>query len=305
MKIPKFEVRKAVIFILTVNIIQIGMLIMTLVFSIFYPGAAPFILGAGSLVFLIVITITSLVNSFFSVRGIYMLLHNESQNHQIRETLSRVENLNNSLRAQRHDFLNHLQVVYGLMEMAEYNDARDYIARVYQDIQKISRVLKTANPAINALLQAKLMSAEKHDIHVEIQVSSRFENFPIPSWEFCRVLGNLADNAITALQQKQQERLLRIELSEDLKSFILRVEDNGPGIPENLLDKIFEAGFTTKGELGEGMGLPISKRILTKYGGTIDVKSTGLSTLFTCHIPKAGTDTEFNSVQGKPEPERT
>jgi len=117
-KIPKFEVRKAVIFILAVNIIQIGMLIMMLVFSFFYPGAVTFIPGAGSLVFPIVITITSLINSFFSVRGIYLLLHRESQYDKIKETLSRVENLNNSLRAQRHDFLNHLQVVYGLMEMA-------------------------------------------------------------------------------------------------------------------------------------------------------------------------------------------
>ena len=286
MKITRFEVKKAVIFILAINIIQVGVLILLLLYSFFSPESFYIVLGSSSRFFLAAFTVFSLVNGFISIRDTYLLVHTDSQYHLIQDTLSRVENLNNSLRAQRHDFLNHLQVVYGLMEMDEYADARDYIEKVYHDIQKVSRVLKTANPAVNALLQAKLLDAEKKGIKMQINVTSRFITLPIPSWELCRVLANLLDNAIFALEEKESDRLIKVELGEDLKSFIIRVEDNGPGVPGKHLEKIFHPGFTTKGERGEGMGLAISKEILTQYGGSIHVESGNGSTLFTGYIPK-------------------
>lgn len=286
MKITRFEVKKAVIFILAINIIQVGVLILLLLYSFFSPESFYIVLGSSSRFFLAAFTVFSLVNGFISIRDTYLLVHTDSQYHLIQDTLSRVENLNNSLRAQRHDFLNHLQVVYGLMEMDEYADARDYIEKVYHDIQKVSRVLKTANPAVNALLQAKLLDAEKKGIKMQINVTSRFITLPIPSWELCRVLANLLDNAIFALEEKESDRLIKVELGEDLKSFIIRVEDNGPGVPGKHLEKIFHPGFTTKGEHGEGMGLAISKEILTQYGGSIHVESGNGSTLFTGYIPK-------------------
>jgi len=285
-KITRFEVKKAVIFILAINIIQVGVLILLLLYSFFSPESFYIVLGSSSRFFLAAFTVFSLVNGFISIRDTYLLVHTDSQYHLIQDTLSRVENLNNSLRAQRHDFLNHLQVVYGLMEMDEYADARDYIEKVYHDIQKVSRVLKTANPAVNALLQAKLLDAEKKGIKMQINVTSRFITLPIPSWELCRVLANLLDNAIFALEEKESDRLIKVELGEDLKSFIIRVEDNGPGVPGKHLEKIFHPGFTTKGEHGEGMGLAISKEILTQYGGSIHVESGNGSTLFTGYIPK-------------------
>jgi len=225
------------------------------------------------------------VNGIISLRDIYHLVRVDSQNSMIREALSSVENLNNLLRAQRHDFLNHLQVVYGLIEMNEYDEARNYISKVYKDIQSVSRVLKTSVPAVNALLQAKLMTAEKNNINAEINVFSRLENMSVPSWELCRVLGNLIDNAISSLCDKQDNRLLQIEFREDTKMFIISVRDNGIGIPEEIKDRIFEPGFTTKSN-GEGMGLAITKKILSEYSGVIDVKSESGWTEFTVYIPK-------------------
>lgn len=64
------------------------------------------------------------------------------------DTIDAMEKLNNTLRAQRHDFLNHLQVVYSLMEMEEYGEANSYIEKVYGRITAVSRVLKTASAAL-------------------------------------------------------------------------------------------------------------------------------------------------------------
>lgn len=286
MRVKKLAIKKAVLIILSINLIQIGLLILLLFYSFITSGSLLDAMGISSQLFLTIITITSLVNGFISIRDINLLTKADLQFHLLQDTLSKVENLNISLRAQRHDFLNHLQVVYGLMEMGEYNDAREYIDKVYLDIQKVSRVLKTAIPAVNALLQAKLLDAEKKNIRMEIHVTSRFENLPIPSWEFCRVLGNLLDNAIQALEGKPDDKLIQVELQEDLNVWSVRVEDNGPVIPADLLDKIFHPGFTTKKDHGEGMGLAITKQTLEQYGGTIEVQSNESATAFTVRIPK-------------------
>ena len=76
-------------------------------------------------------------------------------------TIGQMEDFNNTLRSQRHDFLNHLQVVYSLIEMQEYEEANAYIDKVYGAITSVSRVIKTANPAINALLTVKSAACEK------------------------------------------------------------------------------------------------------------------------------------------------
>lgn len=285
MKGMHFKINKAVIITLITNVVQIGTLFVLLLYLFGSPESGlTGIVGTGKL-FVMLIAAISLVAGFISMRDIYHIIKVNFQNSMIKETLASVENLNNSLKAQRHDFLNHLQVVYGLIEMNEYDEARNYINKVYKDIQSVSRVLKTANPAVNALLQAKLMTAEKNDINTEIKVSSRFENLPIPSWELCRVLGNLIDNAISALCEKHDNRILQIELKEDIKMFVIAVKDNGPGIPGNIMNKIFEPGFTTKID-SQGMGLAITRRILSNYNGKIEVKSNNGWTEFSVYIPK-------------------
>jgi len=280
-----FKVKKAVILTLVITFAQIGALFVLVQHLLVSPGSVFKDARDSGKLIVVLISAISVVNGFISFRDVYHLIRVNIQNDMIKETLASVENLNNSLRAQRHDFLNHLQVVYGLIEMDEYDEARSYINRVYKDIQSVSRVLKTANPAVNALLQAKLMTAEKNDIITEINVSSRLENLPVPSWEFCRVLGNLIDNAIAALCEKTGNRRLQVEIGEEIKEFTISVKDNGTGIPESIKNKIFEPGFTTK-DNGEGMGLAITKRILSNYKGQIEVKNDNGWTVFTVHIPK-------------------
>ena len=76
----------------------------------------------------------------------------KAQQEALEETYYQLEALNRTMRAQRHDFMNHLQVVYSLIEMQEPQEATAYIDRVYGDMQRVSRVLRTDSAAVNALL---------------------------------------------------------------------------------------------------------------------------------------------------------
>lgn len=250
---------------------------------------------AGSFLLLLIV-VTSLFNSLYIIRDARHIVHNGSQYEMLKDSLTQVEELNKTLRAQRHDFINHLQVVHSLIEMDEYREARSYVERIFSDIQKVSRSLKTSNAAINALLQAKILSCEKKGIQVVLQIASQLKGLKVPSWEMCRILGNIIDNAIYALMDSDTEKTLKIEIFEDHLHHFFTVEDNGPVIPPEILNRIFEPGFTTKGAKGEGMGLAITHEIVTTYGGTIEVRSQEQKTIFAIRIPHSNEESSKMTV---------
>ena len=129
------------------------------------------------------------------------------------------------------------------------------------------------------------MYAQK-EISVSLHVSSRLEKLPMPSWELCRVLGNIIDNAIDALESVNRDKILCIEISEDIKSFNFKIYDNGIGIPDSIQKQIFERGFTTKGDSGQGLGLSISKEVIEEHKGSINVTSNAEATVFEFSIPR-------------------
>lgn len=282
----KVDPGTTIIMIIIINLTQIALIAAVLLYLV-DNGGGPGLLANPWIIVLLTVTLAAVaINSLAAFRNRNSLLRSVYQFQLLEDTLSRLEKLNNTLRAQRHDFMNHLQVVHSLIEMDEYRSASEYIEKVYTDIQKVNRIMKTSNAAVNALLQAKLLTCEKHGISVGLNVTTQLKNLKIEAWEFCRILGNLIDNAVYALSDKQGEKNISIELSEDLKNYCFKVSNNGTPIPPELLDKIFEPGFTTKGESGEGMGLAICREILENYGGAISVSSGADSTVFSGYIPR-------------------
>ncbi|MGF7056378.1 sensor histidine kinase [Brassicibacter mesophilus] len=228
----------------------------------------------------------SLVNNYIAIRDIKSIKHLHIQNVMQSKTLDEINDLNNTLRAQRHDFLNHLQVVYSLIELKSYDEVSNYIEMVYKDIKKVNRILKTSNTAINALLQAKVVDCEDNNILTDVKITTRLEELKVPSWEMCRVIGNLIDNAIDAVKYIAEKQFITIEINEVRDSYFFVVKNNGGIISNDMVDKIFVPGYTTKNEKNRGMGLAIVKEIVSKYHGDISVSSDDKVTAFSVKIPK-------------------
>lgn len=95
------------------------------------------------------------------------------------------------------------------------------------------------------------------------------------------VISNLISNAVEAIGSDMGR--ITIRLNEDSRNVSVDVEDSGPGIPDNLLPKIFDILFTTK-QRGTGLGLVSCKNIVESHNGTIQVKNN--PTTFTITIPK-------------------
>ncbi|MGZ3740466.1 MAG: sensor histidine kinase, partial [Bdellovibrionota bacterium] len=100
-----------------------------------------------------------------------------------------------------------------------------------------------------------------------------------------QVLMNLIINAMHAMPQGGTVSVgCR---NEEGGNVVLWVKDTGSGIPPDVLPRIFDYAFTTKGEKGSGLGLAISKQIIDSHSGTITVKTElGSGTAFEIKLPR-------------------
>ena len=204
----------------------------------------------------------------------------KQQNIRLQDSLRNLEQLNFELRAARHDYLNHMQVVYGMIELEDYEELEAYIKPVYKDIMKTGKALKTSKPALNALLKAKMGEAESKQMDVYVEVKSDLQKLRIEDWQLCKVLSNLIDNAMTALGDQTGEKKIEIDITEDKETYLFTVANNGPMIPEESREHLFKRGFSTKKENGHGMGLAIVSDILKSNDGVIKVNSNEQETEF-------------------------
>ena len=98
---------------------------------------------------------------------------------------------------------------------------------------------------------------------------------------------NVIQNAAQAMPTGGR---LQVVLEEDRKHAVLRISDEGPGIPPEIREKIFDLYFTTKSE-GSGIGLAMTYRILQLHHGSVEVQSElGRGTEFQLRIPLAATE---------------
>ena len=110
---------------------------------------------------------------------------------------------------------------------------------------------------------------------------------------FEQVLINLIKNSLSAVAEINH-RQLKIEIASKEKFVVVTISDNGKGIPANVIDKVFIPFFTTR-ENGSGIGLTLSRQIMHRHGGTIEVKSKeGEGTAFTLRLPRSAATAETN-----------
>jgi len=273
-------VSKAATYAIVVNAIQIVVLFAFVAYILLFSSER----GNHSLVFIVTLgAIMAAWGASIDIADALQTRRRERVIEELRLTNDQMDTLNLKLRAQRHDFLNHIQVVYSLLEMKEYGEATDYLERVYDEIRSVSTVLRTKMTAFNALLQVKSAACEERGVALEMDVRSTLEGLSVPPWELCCIIGNLMDNAMDAAAGTPDARI-HLTVSEDLRGFTFTIRNNGAAIPEDMRERIFEPGVSTKGE-GRGMGLSIVRATLKEFGGTIAL-SPGAETAFTVTVPR-------------------
>ena len=103
-----------------------------------------------------------------------------------------------------------------------------------------------------------------------------------------QVFMNILNNAIQAMPEDKKDPELQLYTEMNEENVVVKLKDNGKGMPEKVKQRIFEPFFTTKAVgVGTGLGMSISFGIIEKHGGTITVDSEeGVGTEFTITLPK-------------------
>lgn len=193
-----------------------------------------------------------------------------------------------TMRSIRHDFINHIQVIQGLLKLGREDRAYEYVNSLTNEVESMELPVKVKNPALFILLQSKWARSQndKVDLHLLVEDDS-FQK--IQSIDLIKILSNLIDNAFDAtILLPESERFISIEAKVASEAYLFKVENIGPIIPNEFINKIFQAGFSTKEErqgVPRGEGLSIVKQVANKYGGDITVNSNKNTTTFTVKIP--------------------
>jgi two-component system sensor histidine kinase AgrC len=227
-----------------------------------------------------------------SVLVIYELIKTHQKETQLavhKEFLKHIHSLFTTIRAQRHDFANHIQVIYILVKQKEYEKLTDYVEELVGEINSVNKVLISDNPGLSALLQVKTAQFSQDSISLKLDIRASLTDIEMPIVELNQIIGNLLDNAadaIKAANYPSNEIFLHISKVND--KIELRVRNDLPVIPFHLQKKIFEYGFSTKPE-HSGIGLAIVKQLVEKNKATIHlISNERAGTEFVVLIPSKG-----------------
>lgn len=149
------------------------------------------------------------------------------------------------------------------------------LAQFLREKKRVFRLLDEDETAGDEQRDSEEPAAEEGAVVVDVVVPSKPCPAYIDAHMFRRVVINLVRNAVQAIQGAGREHghvVVRLA-SDDEQYWILDVDDDGPGIPEDLRPVIFDPYVTTK-QTGTGLGLAIVKKIIIEHGGAIDIGAT-------------------------------
>jgi two-component system, chemotaxis family, CheB/CheR fusion protein len=212
-----------------------------------------------------------------------------------------------------HEINNPLETVTNVLYLLSRNQGLDEGARKYlkiadEELRRIAQITRstlglyrerdTTPGAVNLseMIDNLLMFYQRQVQSLGVKVDKRYDSVGRVvgvSGELRQVIANLLANAIDALSVAGTKLKIHVYESADWQNLSKRgirvvVADDGPGINAEIQVNLFRPFYTTKGQKGTGLGLWVSRGIVTKHGGTIRLRSrTGIrhGTCFAVFLP--------------------
>jgi signal transduction histidine kinase len=159
---------------------------------------------------------------------------------------------------------------------------------------KRSVVSLTLDTLLEDVISLMLRSIQLRHINIHIDNRAPGAQVVADRTELAHVIMNLMTNAIEAMIPQGRGEI-SLALEEDGETIVLRISDNGPGIPPEILGDVFDPFFTQTGKLGggnsnnAGLGLTVARRFVESSGGTLTIHNlpTG-GACCTISLPRAG-----------------
>ncbi|HXE13399.1 MAG TPA: PAS domain S-box protein, partial [Bryobacteraceae bacterium] len=260
------------------------------------------------------LTISPIKDDEGGIIGAAKILRDITEQKKIADTLQRSEKLaavGRLAATMAHEINNPLESVTNLLYLARKDHnmgerTQEYLKLADQELDRVAHVARQTlgfyrensapvlfkvSPVISDLVDVYSYRFRNRDVHVERELDEAAELFA-PVGEFRQVFSNLLVNAIDALPSKGGRVRIRLQSGHDWNGTArsgvrLTVADSGGGIAPETMPRIFESFYTTKRDIGTGLGLWLTRSIVQKYGGRIQVRSrVQIGTVFSVFWPR-------------------
>jgi PAS domain S-box-containing protein len=216
--------------------------------------------------------------------------------HEIKNPLAGIEVMAGLLRRQLTENAGAQALVTDIINEAKMANA--IVQEMLEFVRPVRLQLDRASvgDALKSALTLADGKAKRGDIAVDVHVEDALPPIQGDQYQLTQVFANLLINAYEAMNGRGAIRLSAriIEATEEgalladghhaMRTMLIEIGDNGPGVPAELTDKIFNPFFTTKAQ-GSGLGLAIVRKIIDAHEGRIDMSSSATGTHFRVMLP--------------------
>ncbi|MFD1673571.1 two-component system sensor histidine kinase NtrB [Alicyclobacillus fodiniaquatilis] len=253
------------------------------------------------------------------IQGMYVAmkdLGNFAMLEQQTQRIEKMETIGKLAAGIAHEIRNPLTTVKGFLQVLEHrlqdglmDDEVQYVQVMMSEIERVnalvSELLLLSKPhkvawttfsmrdLLAELLPWVQSTARDHGVDFGFDIADDIQ-MQADRDMIRQLLLHLVRNAIEAMDVGG---CVNISVKASGEGVEIEITDTGPGIPYYLVDKIFDAFYTTK-DTGTGLGLAICQRIVADHGGQIRVSSKGYGTTFTVSLPNLKQGTSGMLVQG-------
>lgn len=163
----------------------------------------------------------------------------------------------------RHDLLNHMQCIYGLLQEGKEEECKKYVQDITNDLHDIGKVYCTGNRIADIVLTSSLAKLEKK---ADIQVLGKMkEDTGISDYDFCAVLSNMVDNAVEAVNiQDTDAPYIKILFTTGRRFMKIEVTNS---LSREQIEFAKELRSNKDDEKMHGLGLKNVALVVGKYGG--------------------------------------
>ncbi|MCX4863949.1 sensor histidine kinase [Streptomyces sp. NBC_00825] len=228
--------------------------------------------------------------------GAVATLRDRTELEHLGRELDSTRGLIDALRAQDHEHANRMHTLLGLLELDMHEDAMEYVTEIVGVHRATAEQVteKVHDPLLAALLVGKATVAAERGAALRLAPGTLLPDRLVDPRGLVTVVGNLVDNALDAAAGADGA-LVEVGLRAEGRTVVLRVSDNGPGVPPGRRESIFTEGWSTKevpvhGK--RGLGLALVRRLAQRQGGSVGVdEAVDGGAEFTVVLPEALTDT--------------
>ncbi|NTX70014.1 sensor histidine kinase [Lelliottia amnigena] len=229
-----------------------------------------------------------------SLQGWVITFRDRNEIDSLSAQLSQVKRYVDNLRIMRHEQLNRMTTLSGMLHMGRYEEAIGFIQAQSEHAQELLDFISSrfSSPTLCGLLLGKSARAREKGVELNFDPACRMEKpfAPLHEAELISIIGNLLDNAIEATQRAplpHEPVEVLIKLNE--RELIIEVADQGVGIKPEIRERIFERGITTKTRGDHGIGLYLIDSYVTQAGGAIEIADNSpRGAIFSLFIPATG-----------------